>query len=155
MLVKNMQFYIRRLPVVLMSVLFCAVLSSQAAVPSLTVRLIPDPRIPGEAASADIMDAELFIRTALIASGSPDEEIVQLTGRLHDAYAYISGQIPAGASAAVRAEKTLSLLYEVILSSYSENQTFVNTALASGVYNCVSSDILFMYLMKREGIPVT
>ncbi|MFA6857992.1 MAG: hypothetical protein WCR31_12370, partial [Treponema sp.] len=130
-------------------------MASQEAAASRAVRLTPDPRIPGEASSEDVMDAELFIRAALIASGAPDEQIVQLTGRLHDAYAYISGQIPAGASAAVRAEKTLSLLYEVILSSYSENQTFVNTALASGVYNCVSSDILFMYLMKREGIPVT
>jgi hypothetical protein len=119
------------------------------------VRLTPDPRIPKEACSSAVMDADLFIRTALVASGVSEDGMAPLIAKIQDAYAGISGQLSASGSQEQRAERTLQLLYSVLLSSYEDNQTFVNTALTTGVYNCVSSDVLFMYCMKRANIPVT
>jgi len=151
----NMQYHAKKIRSFVFSVLFCAALTAQetAAVPA--VRFTADPRIPKDAVSGGVMDAGLFIQTALIASGASDESIPLLIGKLDDAYKLISAQLPEGSTAEFCAEQSLFLLYKVLLSSYSETQTLIDTALRSGVYNCVSSDVLFMYLMKREGIPVT
>lgn len=160
----NMNFSVKRLLPFIVSVSFCSALPSQGAASlqpaSLqtasvsAVRFAADPRIPGEAVTGGVMDAELFARTALIASGASEEEIPLLLEKLHEAYAAAAPQISEGGDSAGRAEKALSLLYENLLSSYSDTQTRVDTAITSGVYNCVSSDILFMYFMKRQGIPV-
>lgn len=156
----NMNFPAKRLLPFFVFALFCSVLSSQGfaasreTTPVSGVRFSADPRIPDEAVSGGVMDAELFIRTALIASGASDGEIPPLLQKLHDAYALAAPQLSGSDDVEVRAGKSLSLLYTVLLSSYSETQTRVDEAIMTGVYNCVSSDILFMYFMKREGIPV-
>jgi len=46
----------------------------------------------------------------------------------------------------------LDYLYRNLLTSYSLEQTRVDTMLASGTYNCVSSAVLYMVLCKSTGI---
>jgi tetratricopeptide (TPR) repeat protein len=119
------------------------------------IRFIADSRITSEAFSQEILKPDVFAYTALVASGAADTDIPGMLAQLDRIYGQISGSIGTGQTDRKKAEQTLYQLYAGVLLQYSETQTLVNTALASGVYNCVSSDILFMYMMKREGIPVT
>ena len=118
------------------------------------IRFTADQRISREASSQVIMKPDVFAYTALVASGAADDEIPGLLAQLDRIYGQIADSISSETSDSGKAEQMLFQLYAVVLSQYSETQTLVTTALTSGVYNCVSSDILFMYMMKREGIPV-
>lgn len=118
------------------------------------IRFTADPRITSEISSQDILKPDVFAYTALVASGAADTEIPSLLAQFDRMYMQIYDSIGSGVTDSEKVEQTLYQLYTVVLSQYSENQTLVNAALTSGVYNCVSSDILFMYMMKREGIPV-
>lgn len=118
------------------------------------IRFVPDGRISEAASSSGVMDAGLFARTALVASGSDDAEMDDMVLRLDDIYKSFVQQNAGSADDVDTAEKALLYLHDTVLTSYSEKQTLVSTALAEGSYNCVSSAILFMYMMKRLGIPV-
>ena len=48
----------------------------------------------------------------------------------------------------------LKLLYQDCLTTYSFNQTRTNVALQTGVYNCVSSALLYMAVAKAAGLDV-
>ena len=53
------------------------------------------------------------------------------------------------------AEAGILYLYDKdILIEYEENQTYLDKLLDTGYYNCVSSAILYMYMMKRKGFKV-
>ncbi|MBR7064839.1 MAG: hypothetical protein IKI31_06815, partial [Treponema sp.] len=49
-------------------------------------------------------------------------------------------------------KKTLEYLYEEIFTRYETLQTRVDIALQTGSYNCVSSTIIYMYFIKKQGI---
>jgi len=53
-----------------------------------------------------------------------------------------------------RAEAVLSLLYKSVLTKYSEKETSMQVALSKGIYNCVSSSLLYMALAKKAKIEV-
>ena len=53
-----------------------------------------------------------------------------------------------------RGKALLKLLYRDYLKSYSLNQTKIDVALETGVYNCVSSAVLYMALAKAAGLDV-
>ncbi len=52
------------------------------------------------------------------------------------------------------AEAVLEFLYDGILKKYSFRETRLDVLLDSGVYNCVSSAVLYYALVSRQGIPV-
>src|SRR5574344_911615 len=101
------------------------------------VRFTPDTRISAVAAASPVMDAELFAQTALIASGASADEISTLTVRLHAVASSVISRIPSDASEEEKADLSLHLLYEELLSIYSEQQTRLDAALVNGSYNCV------------------
>ncbi len=52
------------------------------------------------------------------------------------------------------AKNALSFLYENLFTRYSELQTLVNVAFDNGTYNCVSSDVIYVYFAKKMGLNV-
>lgn len=52
------------------------------------------------------------------------------------------------------AKNALSFLYENLFTKYSELQTLVNVAFDNGTYNCVSSDVIYVYFAKKLGLNV-
>ncbi|MBP3709544.1 MAG: hypothetical protein J6I73_03960 [Treponema sp.] len=119
------------------------------------IRLVPDSRITRDMATQQPMDAETFARAACIASGVNESDMDAVMAQLHSAYAYVAAHLEHGMTQSEQAEKSLVLLYDSVLKKYSEAQTLPSEALASGAYNCVSSSIIYMYVMKRMNIPVT
>ena len=120
------------------------------------IRFTSDSRISDDVSISPVLDAETFAYTALVASGASDEEIPAYVEQLHNLYKQCKETVLAEATSdETRAEETLHFLYTSVISMYEENQTRVDTELSKGIYNCVSSAVLFMYMMKKENIPVT
>lgn len=119
-------------------------------------RFTADSRISVEAYSSEIMSADVFARTALIASGATDGEVASLFEKMEGLSSSLKQEILEReiTDEEKKAEFALSFLHENMLDSYSLTQTRIDTALNDGVYNCVSSAVLFMYLVKTLDIQV-
>ncbi|WP_191014407.1 hypothetical protein [Treponema zioleckii] len=105
-------------------------------------------------AKENFLPHEDFLKAALTASGCTDDKILSLTSILKNHFAEFEKTLTAETSQTEKAQKALSFLYEKIISKYSEMQTLVDVALEQGIYNCVSSDILYIYFLKCLEIPV-
>ena len=132
--------------------LFCSEFLFAQLFPS--ARFEADSRISSKASSSPEMDAETFAYIGLLASGADDEKIRILLKRLENLSQEFSGTLPRGISNEEKADAALTFIYEKILSRYKFDQTRVDVAMESGVYNCVSSDVIFIYFAKKLGIPV-
>jgi tetratricopeptide (TPR) repeat protein len=64
-----------------------------------------------------------------------------------------SPELPAAGRG--RAEYVLTFMHKKFLKSYSLNQTRIDTLLAGGRYNCVSSAVLYMILARSAGLDVS
>jgi|GEM_PF-1616001 len=135
-------------------IFFTALLFCVSGLSAQEARFTPDPHIPAEACQTSVMDADMFARTALIASGTNEQDLPVLLDKMQQLYETLAQKISADAHTDEKAEQSLYFLYTSVIHTYYETQTRIDTALLEGTYNCVSSAVLFMYLMKKEGIPV-
>lgn len=95
-----------------------------------------------------LIDAALqFSGASDEAAGADKEKLGSLMYRFRNEVADVTGQ-------AELAEKTLAFLHKNLLVSYSEGQTRVDTAMETGVFNCVSSAVLYMILARSVGLSV-
>ena len=117
-------------------------------------RFEPDPRLDSSIFSVAEMQAEPFARAALVASGADEESVEKHLADLDSHWKQVLPRLNDLETAEEKADALLLFVYEKILSKYDFYQTRVDLAMESGVYNCVSSAILFMYFCKRAGIPV-
>jgi len=116
--------------------------------------LTPLPLSEQLSALREPLPVETLIDAALQFSGASDEtaaadkeKLGSLMRRFRDEVADVTGQSEL-------AEKTLTFLHKNLLVSYSERQTRIDTALENGVYNCVSSAVLYMILARSVGLSV-
>ena len=119
-----------------------------------SVRFEADSRISPQISSSPEMDARNFAYVGLVASGADDEKIRAHLETLENLAQEFSKNLPRGLSNEEKADAALAFIYEKILSRYQLVQTRVDVAMESGVYNCVSSDVIFIYFAKTLGIPV-
>ena len=119
-----------------------------------SVRFEADSRISPQISSLPEMDARNFAYIALLASGTDDEKIRAHLETLENLAQEFSKNLPRGLSNEEKADAALAFIYEKILSRYQLVQTRVDVAMESGVYNCVSSDVIFIYFAKTLGIPI-
>lgn len=118
------------------------------------VRFEADSRILPQVSSSPEMDARTFAYIGLVASGADDEKIYEHLETLENLAQEFSQNLPSNFSNEEKADAALAFIYEKILSRYKLDQTRVDVAIESGVYNCVSSDVIFIYFAKTLGIPV-
>ena len=118
------------------------------------VRFEADSRILPQVSSSPEMDARTFAYIGLVASGADDEKIDEHLETLENLAQEFSQNLPSNFSNEEKAEAALAFIYEKILSRYKLDQTRLDVAIESGVYNCVSSDVIFIYFAKTLGIPV-
>jgi hypothetical protein len=96
-----------------------------------------------------ILDASLEFSGASEASAAEvKDKLVVLLRRFRDEVADVNGQAELG-------EKALAFLHKNLLTSYSLMQTRVDTAVETGVYNCVSSAVLYMIFARSVGLSVS
>jgi hypothetical protein len=95
-----------------------------------------------------IVDAALEFSGATAAdSSAAKEKLAALVRRFSDEVANVTSQAELG-------ERALTFLHKNLLSGYSTLQTRVDIALDTGIYNCVSSAILYMIVARSVGLSV-
>jgi hypothetical protein len=96
-----------------------------------------------------IVDASLeFSGASETGAAEVKDKLVVLLRKFRDEVANVSGQAELG-------EKALAFLHKNLLSTYSLMQTRVDTAVDTGVYNCVSSAVLYMIFARSVGLSVS
>lgn len=119
------------------------------------MKLVPNPAITKFNLAGDKMEPDDFIKAALIASGVPDNKIPSYLKRVNEIYNDYVLYRTTKNTQLNDAEAGILYLYDKdILIEYEENQTYLDKLLDTGYYNCVSSAILYMYMMKRKGFKV-
>ena len=95
-----------------------------------------------------IVDASLEFSGAVEeVADAAREKLTTLLKKFRDEVANVSSQ-------ADLAERALTFLHRNLFTSYSVEQTRVDTALQTGVYNCVSSAVLYTIIARSVGLSV-
>ena len=101
------------------------------------------------------MDPASLERAALLASGLNPDRIGPYASRLARIVEETGSEAEkaAGAptaSATTKAESVLKFLHENLLRAYREDATTLDGILDSGLYNCVSSAVLYMIAARKH-----
>ena len=114
-------------------------------------RLEPAGAVVELASLEEPMSVDALIRIAFIASGTTDEDIETYIARMEGLIEAAPGR---RGDAEGDAEVLLQWMHEGTLTRYVESQTRLDVLLDKGTYNCVSSAVLYMILVRSRGIPV-
>jgi len=95
-----------------------------------------------------IVDASLeFSGASALAAGNAKDRLSGLLLKFRSEVVDVTDQ-------AALADRALMFLHRNLFTSYSVTQTRVDTALESGIYNCVSSAVLYLALARSVGLSV-
>ena len=89
---------------------------------------------------------------ALWASGTSGSAFTSNLDKIKTFVSVLNSSAELPSSGRARAEFILDFLHKNILKTYSLHQTRIDTVLTNGVYNCVSSAVLFTILCESAGI---
>jgi tetratricopeptide (TPR) repeat protein len=118
--------------------------------------LAADPGFADLGALAEPLDPANLERAALLASGLSPDRIGPYASRLARLVVETGSEAEeaAQASATTKAESVLKVLHGNLLRAYREDATTLDGILDSGLYNCVSSAVLYMLAARSIGIEV-
>ncbi len=97
---------------------------------------------------------ETIVDAALGFSGASDAAAVAAKDRLSGLILKFRGEVADVSDQSALAERALTFLHKNLFTSYSVLQTRVDTTLETGVYNCVSSAVLYLILARSVGLSV-
>jgi hypothetical protein len=142
--------------VILFAGLIFAPLASAQARSSVVpfTELTPLPLSQQLSSMREPLPVETIVDAALEFSGASDAGAVAAKSRLQALLLKFRGEVADVTDPAVLAERALTFLHRNLFVSYSVLQTRVDTALESGVYNCVSSAVLYLVLARSVGLSV-
>jgi hypothetical protein len=128
--------------------------STATSIDSLPASLLsPESHLAALGGATEPLPLPSLIEASLIASGVAPGDLAFRTAALSSLIDGIAAHIDRGASNRARAEAALELLHEGgTLRAYSENATSIVDILDRGRFNCVSSALLYLLVVKRLGI---
>jgi hypothetical protein len=97
---------------------------------------------------------ETIVDASLAFSGASDTAASSAKDRLSSLLLKFRGEVADVSDQSVLAERALTFLHKNLFTSYSVQQTRVDTTLETGVYNCVSSAVLYLVLARSVGLSV-
>lgn len=100
------------------------------------------------------LPVDTLVAAALQFSGASEDSAATATEKLTSLMHRLREEVADVTAQGELAERTLAFLHKNILVSYSERQTRVDTALDTGVFNCVSSAVLYMIFARSVGLSV-
>ncbi len=144
----------------------CVVVSLLVAVPASSTMLPTDIRLQGAGfvvpaptpleakLIADAADGRLdtvdVLTASLIASGVADNDVAAVAAQVRAAIAPARAQAQAQTSSMKRGDRLLRALHATVMRRYVEGQSRVDTIVATGEFNCLSSAVLFA--VAAEGL---
>lgn len=102
------------------------------------------------------LSADEVFKLALLFSECPldSSEALRCLNQFEDIKAKVTSPSFMDLGLEERGRAVLKLLYEDYLTAYNLDQTRTNVALQTGIYNCVSSALLYMAAAKAAGLDV-
>ncbi len=100
------------------------------------------------------LPVDTIVDAALEFSGATDADAAAAKDKLAALVRRFSDEVANVTSQAELGEKALIFLHKNLFSGYSTLQTRVDTALDTGIYNCVSSAVLYMIVARSVGLSV-
>ena len=127
---------------------------SAALFPVQNPRLVPIPIAASLAHREEPLTIDLIIEASLAFSDVPPEDMSQGRIKIRNLIEQIRGIVSAVTDETEKAEAILAFMHEQVLKSYGEDQTRMDDLVEKGLYNCVSSALLYMILAKSLSIEV-
>lgn len=122
--------------------------------PAIAEILARDP-FPDSGSSSDdepVLSDLAFAELALVASGLPLRDRPSYLSSLASGVEALLAGLPPGLEGAARAEAILKAMHERMLGAYRLDASGLDLLLDKGLFNCVSSSILYAYILKRAGM---
>ena len=134
----------------------CAFCFSQKIHPSIEPVFLPEDVLVNANRAGWLLSADEVFRLALLCSECPlDSEAGEKCLLIFEKIkAEVSSDDFMQLELEDRGRAVLKLLYQDYLKTYNFNQTRIDVALQTGVYNCVSSALLYMAVAKAAGLEV-
>ena len=134
---------------------FCCFLFAQAH-PSIEPLFLPADVLENPQDQITNPSVDEVFKLALLFSECPLESLEgkECLSIFEKIKAEVSGPSFTGLEPEERGRAVLKLLFRDYLSTYSFNQTKIDVALETGVYNCVSSALLYLVAAKAAGLEV-
>lgn len=141
--------------VIFISTLLCASQVFAQLKINKDMTLVPDSRITNLRDEPTSLQPEDFINAALIATGISKNKLPEYKNKVEQIYADYEEYRTTKNTKLNDAEAAIVFLYDKkILKTYHQDQTYMDVLLDDGIFNCVSSAILYMYILKRRGFKV-
>jgi len=143
------------LPLLLLLICSCTVTAqtNPTATNAWKTMLTPDSSLVKVGTLKDPVEATLLARAALIASGVPANRLATYERKLKTVLDGIVAKVKSVPGTAARAEAALVELHTSgVFKHYEEDATTLMDVLDEGTFNCVSSAVLYLLLLKDLGI---
>lgn len=135
--------------------IFIHVLAAQARTGVVPIpELTPLPLSQQLASIREPLPVEMIVDAALEFSGASASAASAVKDRLAGLLLKFRSEVVDVTDQGALAERALTFLHKNLFTTYSVTQTRVDTVLESGVYNCVSSAVLYLALARSVGLSV-
>jgi hypothetical protein len=125
--------------------------SGAAVIPELT----PLPFSEQLSAVREPLPVDTIVDASLEFSGASAQEASDAKDKLDTLLKRFGGEVADVSSQADLAERTLTFLHKNLFTMYSVSQSRIDTALETGVFNCVSSAVLYLVVARSVGLSVS
>jgi hypothetical protein len=136
------------------TLIFMQVVSAQARSITPVAELTPLPLSQQLSTMREPIPVETIVDASLGFSGASDAAAAAAKDRLSGLLLRFRSEVADVSDPAALAERALTFLHKNLFTAYSVLQTRVDTALETGVYNCVSSAVLYLILARSVGLSV-
>jgi hypothetical protein len=123
--------------------------------PSSFPELSPLPIAATLNGMSEPLSVDTLVDSALALSGTPAESMAAERALLVKKVEIFQNETSGILDERQRGESALQYLFSNVIRNYSLMEARVNASLATGVYNCVSSAVLYMILARSIGLSVS
>jgi len=116
--------------------------------------LTPDPGFAEIGKLPDPLAVRNLGRAALLASGVTQDRLAAYESRLDSLYGELKAETGGKGDGEARGEAALEFLHKRVFKAYREDATTLDGVLDTGVFNCVSSAVLYMLAAESLGLKV-
>ncbi len=113
-----------------------------------------DPYIVSKGKDMSPLDPEDFLKLALLFSGVDSKDVPKWVKAIHNYSNPIIDELLTEPSVSKRAEALLLILHNSIFKKYREEETRLTILYNDGIFNCVSSSVMYMYMAEKAGITI-
>lgn len=114
-------------------------------------RLSPDPAVSLIANEDEPLPIEVLVKASLVASGLEKEKMESFSQQIHS---IIYQAPPKIDDIATDSDNLLQWMHRELLTQYVEEQTGIHVLLTTGEFNCVSSAVLYMILVRARNTGI-